>query len=153
MKSKNERHERIIDLVTKQKIVKQETLVDLLETEGFQVTQATVSRDIRLLKLIKVSDETGLQYYSVMQDNEAVDLDKYDSILKEGFLSAETASNILVVKTVIGMAMGVAAALDSLKIEGIIGSIAGDDTIFLATSSLEDAKKLENRIVRFVDNK
>ena len=105
------RHAKIIDLISRNDVETQEELADLLNGEGFRVTQATVSRDIRELKLTKISLNDGRQKYAVMQASGENMNEKYLRILKDGFLSMDMAQNLLVVKTVSGMAMAVAASI------------------------------------------
>ena len=123
------RHAKIIDLISRNDVETQEELADLLNGEGFRVTQATVSRDIRELKLTKISLNDGRQKYAVMQASRENMNEKYLRILKDGFLSMDMAQNILVVKTVSGMAMAVAASIDAMQWPEVAGCIAGDDTI------------------------
>ena len=125
------RHAMIVELIEKEVIETQEELADRLKKAGFDVTQATVSRDIRDLKLSKVTLDNGKQKYVLIKEknNEAK---KYIRVLQEGFVSMDMAQNILVIKTMPGLAMAVAAALDELNIEGMLGCIAGDDTIMCA---------------------
>jgi transcriptional regulator of arginine metabolism len=142
---KLERHGKIIELINKYDVETQEELAELLNKSGYNVTQATVSRDIRELKLSKRNVD-GKQKYVVLQDN-VTDMDeKYIKILKAGFVSAAMAQNILVVKTVSGMAMAVAAALDAMGWKEIVGSIAGDDTIMCAIATVDDALIVMNRL-------
>lgn len=143
---KKKRHEKIIELIQKYDIETQEDLAIKLREEDFQVTQATVSRDIRELKLSKISTGEGRQKYVVLMQDENPMGDKYIRVLRDAFSSMDLAQNILVIKTVSGMAMAVAAALDALKFSEIVGCIAGDDTIFLAMRSAEDARKLMDKI-------
>ncbi|MBO5245971.1 MAG: arginine repressor [Eubacterium sp.] len=140
------RHAMILELIQKYEIETQEELSDYLRKEGYQVTQATVSRDIRELKLTKVAQENGKQRYASLSEP-TTDLNaKYVRVFKEGFRSADTAQNILVVKTVSGMAMAVAAALDNMQCDEIVGSIAGDDTIMCAVRTSADAQNLLVRL-------
>lgn len=149
---KKERQAKIIELIHKQKIETQEELAAWLKKSGFHVTQATVSRDIRELNLTKVTMVDGSQRYAVL-DNQNVDMnEKYIRILSEGFVSMDMAQNILVIKTVSGMAMAVAAALDSLRWNEIVGCIAGDDTIMCAIRSVEDTKTLMRRIRKMISD-
>lgn len=113
-----------------------------VKEEGFDVTQATVSRDIRELKLSKVPTGDGRQKYVALGTDDSHLGDKYIRVLKEGFVSMDMAQNILVIKTVSGMAMAVAAAVDAMKFREIVGSIAGDDTIMMAVRTVEDTKVL-----------
>ncbi len=134
---KVERHSKIVELIGKYEIETQEELAERLNNAGYRVTQATVSRDIRELKLSKVQSENGRQHYVVLQ-NQGSFSDKYIRILRDGFLSMDMAQNILVIKTVSGMAMAVAAALDAIHFHEIVGCIAGDDTIMCAVRSVDD---------------
>ncbi len=147
------RQSKIIELINKHDIETQEELADLLNAAGYNVTQATISRDIRELKLTKVSTNLGKQKYIVLQNQESGMYDKYVRVLKDGFISMDMAMNIVVIKTVSGMAMAVAAALDHLHINGIIGCIAGDDTIMCAIKSLEDTEYVMDKITKLVNNK
>ena len=142
---KVERHSKIVELIGKYEIETQEELADYLNRAGYQVTQATVSRDIRELKLTKVQSESGRQRYVVLQ-SQGTFSDKYIRILRDGFLSMDMAQNILVIKTVSGMAMAVAAALDAIHFQEIVGCIAGDDTIMCAVRSVDDTILVMDKI-------
>lgn len=134
------RHAKIIELITHNNIETQEELADLLNKSGFKVTQATISRDIRDLKLTKVSVDGGRQRYVVHQ-TEKIDNqmnEKYIRVLRDGFVSMDMAQNMLVIKTVAGMAMAVAAAIDAMNWGEVVGCIAGDDTIMCAIRSVDD---------------
>ncbi len=146
---KLERHSKIVELIGKYEIETQEELADYLKEAGFRVTQATVSRDIRELKLTKVPGENNKQRYVVMQNQESFS-DKYIRILKDGYLSMDMAQNILVIKTVSGMAMAVAAALDAIHFYEIVGCIAGDDTIMCAVRSVDDTILVMDKIRKLV---
>lgn len=147
------RQSKILELVTKQDIETQEELADLLVSAGYNVTQATISRDIRELKLTKITTDTGRQKYFVMGSGEKNVSEKYIRVLCDGFVSMDMAQNILVVKTVSGMAMAVAAAIDHLKLEGLVGCIAGDDTIMCAIKSVEDTEHIMEKINRLIGTK
>ena len=129
----------------------QEELAEYLNRAGYQVTQATVSRDIRELKLSKIQSENGKQRYVVLQGRENFS-DKYIRVLKDGYLSMDMAQNILVIKTVSGMAMAVAAALDALHFQEIVGCIAGDDTIMCAVRSVDDTILVMDKISKLITN-
>lgn len=144
------RHAKIIELINKYHIETQEELAEYLNQEGFKVTQATVSRDIRDLKLTKVPYEGGRQKYAVHQAVETEMNEKYIRILRDGYVSMDMAQNILVIKTVSGMAMAVCAAIDSLKWNEVVGSIAGDDTIMCVIRSTDDAVKIMDKISKIV---
>lgn len=147
---KTERHAKIIELIRKHNIETQEELADRLNEEGYNVTQATVSRDIRELKLTKVADGAGRQKYVFLDGKDNSMSDKFIRILKEAYVSVDMAQNILVVKTVSGMAMAVAAAIDAMNYHEIVGCIAGDDTIMCAVRTVEDTKNLMDKIHKLV---
>lgn len=146
---KLERHSKIVELIGKYEIETQEELASRLQQAGYRVTQATVSRDIRELKLTKVQGENGKQHYIVMQNRSAFS-DKYIRILKDGYVSMDMAQNILVIKTVSGMAMAVAAALDAIHFHEIVGCIAGDDTIMCAVRSVDDTILVMDKIKKLI---
>lgn len=148
---KKSRHQKIKELVEQYEIETQEELADRLKEAGYAVTQATVSRDIRELKLSKIPIGDGRQKYTVLFHNDHYLSDKYISVLKEGFLSMDMAQNILVVKTVAGMAMAVAAAIDAMKLKEIVGSIAGDDTIMMAVRTVADTEAVMEKIGRVLE--
>lgn len=144
------RHVKIVELVNKYVIETQEELADRLREEGFQITQATVSRDIRDLKLTKVPTDDGRQKYVVMKATENALRDKYIRIMKDGFVSMDMAMNILVIKTVSGMAMAVGAAIDEMRWHEVVGCIAGDDTIMCAVRTMEDTAVVMEKIRKIV---
>ena len=146
---KSDRQHRILELIGTNRIETQEELLHLLHADGYAVTQATVSRDIRELALVKRADHGGRQYYTVPQKDVQERVSAYDTIFREGFVSVDTAQNILVVKTVSGMAMAVAAALDAMQETAIVGTIAGDDTVMCAVRTAEEAAQLRDRLYRY----
>lgn len=148
---KKGRHAAIIKIIERQNVETQQELALLLNQEGFDVTQATVSRDISALKLSKVPAGNGHQKYVMLHQDEKHLSAKYVNVLKEGFVSMDMAQNILVVKTVSGMAMAVAAAIDAMKYPEIVGSIAGDDTIMMAIRSASDTKSIMNQIMLLLE--
>ena len=135
---KTARHAKIIEIINKYNIETQEELADKLNEDGFQVTQATVSRDIRELKLMKISENGERQRYVVFQNKEGWKSEKYIRVLRDGFVSMDMAQNILVIKTASGMAMAVALALDELHWNEIVGCVAGDDTVMCAIRTVDD---------------
>lgn len=147
---KLERQSKIIELIEKNAIETQEELAKKLMDAGFIVTQATISRDIRELKLTKISTENGKQRYAVLSNQEKKINEKFIRVLRDGFVSMDKAQNIIVVKTLTGMANAVAAALDALNYEEVVGSIAGDDAIFCATRSEKDAIELMGKLDKIV---
>ncbi|MEH2942894.1 arginine repressor [Lachnospiraceae bacterium KK002] len=149
---KSKRQAKILEIISKYSIKTQEELSEHLEQEGFHVTQATVSRDIRELKLTRVANGTGQQKYISLREKHTDLSEKYTRIFREGFVSMDMAQNILVIKTVSGMAMAVAAALDAMDCHEIVGSIAGDDTIMCAVRTLEDTESLMKRLRKMTEN-
>ena len=145
------RQAEIIKIIERQNVETQQELAQLLIDAGFDVTQATVSRDIKALKLSKVPAGNGHQKYVLLHNDEKHLSAKYVNVLKEGFVSMDMAQNILVIKTVSGMAMAVAAAVDNLKYPEIVGSIAGDDTIMVAIRTVEDTKSIMKQIMLLLE--
>ncbi len=148
---KPNRHAKILEIIQKYKVETQEELCEKLNEEGFRVTQATVSRDIRELKLTKVSSGQGRQRYQALKEKHDHMEEKYVRIFKDGFISMDMAQNILVIKTVSGMAMALAAALDAMDFEEIVGSIAGDDTIMCAVRTKQDTVNLMDRLRKMMN--
>ena len=143
---KKKRQKRIIEIIRQFDVGTQEELAERLKSEGFSVTQATISRDIRELKLSKLSAEGGgLKYVALDQETDLLE-NRYVRVLREAYSSAESAQNIVVIKTVSGMAMAAAAALDAMKFAEIMGCIAGDDTIFVAVHTSEEARILVEKL-------
>lgn len=143
---KKDRHEAILALISQNEIGTQEELAGHLARSGYKVTQATVSRDIRKLKLSKVPGPEGRLHYAAEASDRRALAEKYVKILREGTVSMEEAGTLLVIRTVSGMAMAVAAALDEMKIAELVGCIAGDDTIMCAMRNAEDAGKVRRKI-------
>ena len=139
---RNERLETIKNIIRNEVINTQEELVNRLNEMGYMVTQATISRDIRELGLTKFTSASGDLQYRLPDENMVVDRTKYVRILRESVLSMEDAQNILVVKTVSGMAMAAAAALDSLRISHVVGCIAGDDTVICVIKKTEYVQEI-----------
>ena len=143
---KQNRHQKIAELVSRYEIETQEELAEKLKEAGFTVTQATISRDIRQMNLSKLPTGNGRQKYVILKKENELLSDKYIRVLRDGFVSMDMAQNILVIKTVSGMAMAVAAAIDAMKFEEIVGSIAGDDTIMMAIRTVEDTQVVMRKI-------
>lgn len=148
---KTNRQSKIIEIIQKNEVETQDELSALLEKDGFRVTQATVSRDIRELKLTKIPTAGGRQKYAVITDAPENLSKKYERVLREGFLSMDMAQNILVIKTVSGMASAVCAAIDAMNMREIVGSIAGDDTIMCAIRTVDDTYAVMKKIRRIVE--
>ena len=143
---KRSRHDKIIEIIARNDVETQEQLASLLKEAGYDVTQATVSRDIRQMKLTKQVTPDGRQKYVYTTADPEVMHDKYVNVLKAGFVSMDLAQNILVIRTVSGMAMALAAALDALNFPQIVGCIAGDDTIMIAIKTNEEAVEIMEEI-------
>lgn len=148
---KTKRQAKILELIKKNEIETQEELSDYLEKEGYQVTQATVSRDIRELKLTKIAMNNGKQKYVAFSETSEDMTEKFVHIFRTGFVSMDMAQNILVIKTVSGMAMAVAAALDAMQLHEIVGCIAGDDTIMCAVRSVDDTVAIMGRLRKIIE--
>lgn len=144
---KQDRHSMILELIEKNSVETQEDLAKLLKESGYNVTQATVSRDIKQLRLIKVLSDGGAYKYAVAKtaDNGTVD-EKQRIILMQSVKHVECAQNIVVVSTLTGMAQAAASVLDCMKIKEIVGSIAGDDTIMCVTKTNDSAKAVCDKI-------
>lgn len=132
------RHAKIIELVDHDEIETQEELAIRLIAEGFKVTQATVSRDIKELRLIKVLTKSGRYKYASIQQQDAGITDRFIKIFKDSLISIDSAGHMVVIKTLPGAAQAAAAALDALDMNEIVGSLAGDDTIFIVVRLVED---------------
>ncbi len=157
---KTQRQNKILEIIENNDVETQEQLAELLCKEGFVATQATVSRDIKELRLVKISSvgkdgKQGRSKYSQNSVKNEIDTrftDKFKSILSEMVLRISYAGHMVVLKTYSGMAQAACAAIDSLDISDIIGSLAGDDTIFIVMSTENDAmdfvKKLSKSISR-----
>lgn len=147
------RHAKIVELIMTHDIETQEELADYLNAAGFPTTQATVSRDIRDLKLTKVPTETGRQKYIILRTPDEDLSDKYRRVLKDGYISMDMAQNMLVIKTISGMAMAVAAAIDAMNWNEVVGCIAGDDTIMCAVRTVESTADVMEKISKIVFEK
>ena len=134
---KRNRHEKILELIEKNEIVTQEELAAELKKSGYDVTQATVSRDIRALGLTQVQTPSGGQNYAMIRSQDASG--NSIRVLRDSYISIDQAQNLLVLKTVSGMAMAAAAALDALQMPEIVGCIAGDDTVMAAVRTVQEA--------------
>ena len=149
---KTKRQTKMLELIKKHDIETQEELSDYLQKEGYQVTQATVSRDLRELKLTKVAMSNGRQKYAALTEANEDLSEKYTRVFRDAFVSMDMAQNILVIKTVSGMAMAVAAAIDAMHLHEIVGCIAGDDTIMCAVRSVDDTIAVMSRLRKLVED-
>ena len=143
---KKRRHEAIIRLIDRHCLSTQTELLEMLRSEGFDTTQATISRDIKDLRLIKKVDDMGRSRYAVDNGDSGELLGKYRSIFAHSVISADYAGNTLVIRCYTGMAQAACAAIDSLMLDKIIGTLAGDDTIFVLCKDEGAASELKKRI-------
>ncbi|MGI6703364.1 MAG: arginine repressor [Clostridia bacterium] len=145
------RHAKILELIEIKEIETQEELAEELKACGFNITQATVSRDIKELRLIKILSDTGKYKYATIIPHDSELADRHVKVFIESLLKVDYASNIVVIKTIPGAAQGAAAAIDALNWPEVVGTIAGDDTIFVLTrnekNSVEAMEKLKKLIV------
>lgn len=146
---KHGRHEKILELIAQHEIGTQEELLRRLRESGFDVTQATVSRDIKELRLVKTLSGSGEYVYSNGKTDSAGDLSsKFDSLFRESVLQLDTVFNQVVVKCYSGLANAVCASMDGMHFEGVVGTIAGDDTILIIMRSEQHAAALYEKLRR-----
>lgn len=140
------RHAKMLEIIEIKEIETQEELSEELRKLGFNVTQATVSRDIKELRLTKVLTKNGKYKYAVLQSQENILSDRLVKIFKNSVVSIDHAGNIIVIKTLVGSGQAAAAAIDAVSLEDVVGTIAGDDTIFVV---VRDQNKMEENIEHF----
>ena len=144
------RHAKILELIASKDIETQEDLADELRKSGMNVTQATVSRDIKELKLIKVLSSNGNYKYATISHTENYISNKLVNIFTHSVVNVENVGNFVVIKTLSGSASAAAEAIDSLSFEGIAGTIAGDNTIFVLTRTPEQAITITQRMIKMI---
>lgn len=147
---KHKRHAKLLELIQNNNIETQEELSERLSKCGFEVTQATISRDIKELRIIKTLSDKGTYKYAVSDSNNSSKTN-YHNILLESVEKIDHANNIIVVKCYVGMAQGACAAIDSMKLNGIVGTLAGDDTIFIVTANEAKAIEITNSLRNMID--
>ncbi len=147
---KYSRHAKILELIEKYHIETQEELAEKLKEVGMDVTQATISRDIKELRLIKIMTGDERYRYAPVSHTEGAVANRLLTIFTESFISCDYANNIVVIKTLPGMAQASASAVDSLKWTEIVGTIAGDDTIMVVCRAEKIAEELVNRLNRMI---
>lgn len=147
---KERRHAKILELIGKFSIDTQEELLRRLRGEGYEVTQATVSRDIKELRLIKTLSPSGKYKYAVGQEDAKDYTSKFYSLLSDSVVGVDYAQNIVAVKCYTGMANAVCAAMDLLRWENIVATLAGDDTIFILVRNENAAATLTADLKKFV---
>lgn len=136
------RHAKILELIERNEIDTQEELADKLKESGFNVTQATVSRDIKELRLIKVLTESGKYKYAALKEHDTMLSDRLVKVFSESVLSIDYAGNMIVIKTFSGAASAAGEAIDAFDINDIVGTLAGDDTIFVLVRSVENIQSI-----------
>lgn len=140
---KLQRHSKILELISENDVETQDDLLQLLNQNKFSVTQATISRDIKELKLVKTPAGNGKYKYTVSSKNSVNEItNNFNAIFKNTIVSVDFANNMIVLKTLNGMAQGVCAAIDNMELDGIVGTIAGDDTIFIVARNNNKAVTL-----------
>ncbi len=145
------RQSKILELIENNEIETQEELADCLKKIGIDVTQATVSRDIRELRLVKVLAKSGKYKYAAMGQSAEGTTDRLIKIFKNSIVSVEIAGHLLVIKTLPGAAQISGSAVDSLGIEEIVGTIAGDDTIFIAVSDADKIVEIREMFLKLLN--
>lgn len=147
---KSRRHETILDIISKYPIETQDELIMQLRAEGYRVTQSTISRDIKDLRLVKTLAGDGKYRYTSAEKNDTDIRSNFENLFSTSVSSLDYAQNIVVVKTLSGMAQAVCAALDSNRHKFIVGTIAGDDTIFIACRTMEFATELTQELKKLI---
>ena len=137
------RHTQILEIVTENEIETQDELANQLRTRGFNVTQATVSRDIKELRLIKIPSEKGGYKYAAVQGNDSKVSDRLYRMFAHSVVAIHSSNNLIVIKTMSGSANTAAMVVDSLKCPLILGSVAGDDTILIIVNGNNNVQEVE----------
>lgn len=149
---KVKRHNKILEIIENYNIETQEELIAKLKLAGFDVTQATVSRDIRELKLLKQMSDMGTYKYVVPKNNTSENQHVYSRAIASSIKSVDSSLNDIVIKTYPGMAQAVAAGVDALHEADILGCVAGDDCIIIVTRDEESAVAIAHRIVKLINS-
>lgn len=144
------RHAKILEIIDKNEIDTQEELAEELKKTGFNVTQATVSRDIKELRLIKVLSESGKYKYAALKEHDTMLSDRLVKVFSESVLSIDYAGNIIVLKTFSGAAGAACEAIDVFDIAEIVGTLAGDDTIFVLIRSAENVEMVIDKFKKLM---
>lgn len=147
---KTERHQKILELISENEIETQEELCRALNAENHVVTQATVSRDIRELRLFKVAGVEKKYRYAYIGENEGAVSEKMRNLFKNCVLAVTVAQNLLVVKTLSGNGSNAGAVVDKLNLDSVIGSVAGDDTLLVVCKDNDAATIVERRLSEFL---
>ena len=144
------RQNRIVELISENVVDTQEKIAELLGASGFEVTQATVSRDIKELQLVKTPYGSGKYKYTLPEHNTRQQTDRFGKIFKDTIVSAVSSGNMIVVKTLTGCASAACEAIDSLEFSHILGSLAGDNTVFIVCDDAENAAALALRFEELI---
>ncbi|MGX8795497.1 arginine repressor [Fusibacter sp. JL298sf-3] len=148
---KYSRHSKIIEIIEQRDIETQDELACELRNAGFKVTQATVSRDIKEMRLIKVLTKDGKYKYASIKEKEGAVNDRFLKIFKNSVTSVDSAGHMVVVKTLVGSASAAAVAIDAFNLNDIVGTIAGDDTIFMVVKSEEKVQAIIEQFNQLLD--
>ncbi|WP_058307495.1 transcriptional regulator AhrC/ArgR [Gracilibacillus massiliensis] len=148
--NKAQRHIKIRELITESEIETQDELVEELRSQGYGITQATISRDIKELHLVKVPTADGRYKYSLPADQKFNPLNKLRRFIMDAFISIDTATHFIVMKTLPGNAQAMGALIDNLGWEEIVGSICGDDTILIICKTTEEAEALKEKFLEML---
>ena len=141
--ARSDRQSKILELISTREIETQDELVECLRNANFDITQATISRDIKELGLIKIlSAETGKYKYSLVDSGEQAISNKYISIFKEAVISIKPAQNLVVLKTIKAMASSICSLIDKLNLDSVMGAVAGDDTVMIILPTNDVAHKI-----------
>ncbi len=143
---KNERQEKILELISEYEIETQDEMISRLRDAGYNVTQATISRDMRELKLTKALTATGAYKYTVNRMRHHSENAKFNNAVVNSILSVDYAGNNIVIKTYPGLAQAVASGIDALNMSKILGCVGGDDTIIVVTTDAEASAEISEKI-------
>ncbi len=147
---KAKRHSKILEIIQAHYVETQEELLKLLKNEGFEATQATVSRDIKELRLQKTQSKDGKYYYATKLNIKSNEKTSFNSLFSSTVLHVDYAGNMIILKTTSGMAQGVCVTIDNLEWSGIVGTIAGDDTIFIVARNSSVAITIANQFKKYL---
>lgn len=143
---KSQRQKRILELVSRYEIETQEEMMGRLQSEGFKVTQATVSRDLKELKLTKTLTARGTYRYAVNVERQHAGSIKFNNAMVDSIIQVDHSLNNIVIKTYPGLAQAVASGVDALNMQSILGCVAGDDTIIIVTRDTESAEQISKTL-------
>lgn len=144
------RHGKILELIETHEIETQDDLAERLKNEGFEVTQATISRDIREMKLTKIATSTGRQKYAILTGNDAEVSERLIRVFREAVVKMDFAQNMIVIKTLEGMGMAVGVAIDNMNNKEILGTISGDDTVFCVVRNQSQASVIIEKMYKII---